>query len=547
MASMHNSDESSALLGSSCRQRRRAVWAVAAIASMASLAVMAMAWAMLATSSVHRGERHRPPLASKSVGRYLHITDLHVDPLYAPGSTAYSQCHRRSPSTDNSSRSGYFGRPNSKCDSPVALINATADYLRREWRGVDFVAWTGDSGRHDGDAENPRTFAEIVEQNRAAARALRHAFGSLAVPNVGNNDVSPHNELPGPGHKRARRTFRALADAWQGLVPPDQLGAFHYGGYFARDLVDFPMGGGLTALSVNTMYWYRANAKVGGCRAHDSPGLAQLAWMRWQIRVARERGRDLIILGHVAPNKENYRPSCYKAYARTVAQVVPPPGPQRPPLIHAQLFGHSNVDAWAFVGPDADWAPANSTSDSRLWWEKQVDDEEGRFGSLIHGIWSNSSSSHSPDDDRDWADMEDDDEQLVAPAVPDDFVETLLHEYERVVMQTPRHPRLGITTISPSIIPKLLPAFRVFHYLHTPWRHLPAGTPLDYDVYTADLDKHNRKAPPPSSFFERLYRFSDVYAIDDLSVDSYVRWARHLLTSKSMRKRFRALTFLDNE
>ncbi|KAJ2896282.1 Endopolyphosphatase, partial [Coemansia aciculifera] len=424
-------------------------------------------------------------------------------------------------------------------------------YLRKEWRGrVDFVAWTGDSGRHDGDAELPRALDEIIEQNNIAAGALRHAFGGTCavIPNVGNNDVSPHNELPGPGHKRARKTFRLLAKAWQGLVPQDQLPAFHYGGYFA-----YPVSPRLTVLSVNTMYWYRANDKVGGCKAEDSPGLAQLAWMRWQIRMAREQGRDIIVIGHVAPNRENYRPSCYKAYARTVSQIVPPPGPHAPPIIHAQLFGHSNVDAWAFVGPDADWEV--SERDQRLWWEKQVDDEEGRFGDLIRGAWT----AEQQDDasERDWALMEDDGSALVTTSqvVPDDFVETLLREYERVVMQTPRHPRLGITTISPSVIPKLQPAFRVFHYLlshpqkekghDSRWNHLAPGTLLDYDVYTADLHKRNKEEGGVKKFYEPLYRFSHVYGIGDLSVDSYVRWAKRLLTSKALRKRFRSLTFLD--
>ncbi|KAJ2103703.1 Endopolyphosphatase [Coemansia sp. S100] len=572
MSFTHNSSESTALLSSpsSCSRRSRlasscsrGVWAVAAIATLATLAVIAMAWAMLATNDLGKGgggDKGDRRLNSTAVGRFIHITDLHVDPNYKAGATAYSQCHRVPKTSDHSEDStltGRFGRPNAKCDSPLALINATSAYLRAEWsQKVDFVAWTGDSGRHDGDAEFPRTLDEIIEQNSIAAQSLRHAFGSRTpiVPNVGNNDVSPHNELPGPGHKRARSTFRQLAHAWGGLVPDDQLATFHYGGYFARDLKDYPQGGGLTALSVNTMYWYRANAKVGGCKAKDSPGLAQLAWIRWQIRRARERGRDLIILGHVAPNQDNYRPSCYHGYMRTVAQIVPPPGPHAPPLIHAQLFGHSNVDAWAFVGPDADWASPtnnNTASDSRLWWERQVDEEEGRFGELIHGVWSEEQSIQSETtvpDERDWAIMEDDNSPPVRPAVPGDFVETLLREYERVIMQTPRHPRLGVTTISPSVIPKLLPAFRVFHYLqHTDsaWRRLAPGTLLDYDVYTADLYSHNKKSPAVDRFYQRLYRFSEVYGINDLSVDSYVRWARRLLTSKSMRKRFRALTFLD--
>ncbi|KAJ2820363.1 Endopolyphosphatase [Coemansia sp. 'formosensis'] len=531
--------ESTPLLSSRRAKCSRGLYAVAIIALLATFSIAAMLWTMLAANIGDTSER----LTSAAVGRFIHITDLHVDPNYLPGATAYSQCHRGA----GDMATGRFGRPNAKCDSPVALINATAEYLRQQWSDkVDFVAWTGDSGRHDNDAEVPRTLDEIIVQNEMAAGAMRHAFPHVAiVPNVGNNDVSPHNELPAPGHKRARETFRRLAQAWDGLVPQDQLSTFLYGGYFACDVQDT-----LTLLSVNTMYWYRANAKVGGCKAGDSPGLAQLAWIRWQIRRARARGRDIIVLGHVAPSGDNYRPTCYEGYMRTVAQLVPPPGPDGPPLIHAQLFGHSNVDAWAFVGPDAEWAsPTNSTQDARLWWEREVDEEEGRFGDLIRGVWSDSQLVETmAGEERDWALMEEEDDQPVRPAVPGDFVETLLREYERVLMQTPRHPRLGVTTISPSVIPKLLPAFRVFHYLRTPhplWRHLQPGTLLDYDVYTADLNAHNKRAPKADRFYERLYRVSEVYGIKDLSVDSYVRWARRLLTSKALRKRFRALTFLD--
>ncbi|KAJ2463737.1 Endopolyphosphatase [Coemansia sp. RSA 2322] len=303
------------------------------------------------------------------------------------------------------------------------------------------------------------------------------------------------------------------------------------------------------------MYWYRANAKVGGCRAEDSPGLAQLAWLRFQVNRARRRDRGLLILGHVAPSIDNYRPSCLRAYARTVGQAVPPPltstgsSPSVVPII-AQLFGHSNINSWAFIAPTTE--NDESAEDQRLWWERQVDDEEGRFGTLIRTLWTSNSTATSAIlanlDDRDWESMEDD----VADGhttVPGDFVDNLLRDYEQILMQSPLPSHMGVTIISPSIVPKLLPAFRVFHYLNSPsplWSHLPAGTLLDYDVYTANLYAHNAGAPRNvADFFQRLYRFSDAYAINDLSLESYVKWARKLLTSRALRKRFRALTFLD--
>ncbi|KAJ2369616.1 Endopolyphosphatase [Coemansia sp. RSA 2610] len=584
-----------------CTASRRRVCTAAALLALAAVAALLVLVPLPLDSSASA----RPA----RVGRFLHITDLHVDPAYLEGATTYSQCHRRpphiappdyDPAKDGHRRTGRFGIPQAKCDSPVALVNATAEHLRREWAPrLDFAVWTGDSGRHDGDAEQPRTFTQIVEGNVIAAGALQRALGGIPiVPNIGNNDISPHNELAAPGHKRARMTFKALAKAWRPLIPDAQLATFRYGGYFAKDVVDYGAGGGITALSLNTIYWYRANAKVGGCRAKDSPGLAQLAWMRYQLRRARRRGRDVILLGHVLPSRLNYRPSCYHGYARTVTQVAPIPGGNATgdsdelPAVHAQLFGHSNVDVWAFVGQEAQWIssrtplpgidPAEDEStDPRTWWEREVDEESGRFGKLIRNVWSadpDEASDASAQAEQRWEDMADDppvrfaeapDTGHVVPIVaahpvanatasfglPSDFVEALLKEFKRVLIQDPQNPRLGVTTISPSIIPKYLPAFRVFKYLkESPsapshkWWHLPRGTLLDYDVFTAPLAKLNKQAAVDfSRFFGRLYRASEVYGIDDLSIDSYLKWAERLLSSKSLRKKFRSLTYLGTQ
>ncbi|KAJ2403006.1 Endopolyphosphatase [Coemansia sp. RSA 2559] len=564
--------------GGGFRQYPWSTWIVAGLACVASLAIIAMAVVSFEGAA-----------APYDVGKFIHITDLHIDPNYRQGSTTYSQCHRLPPpppqiakNDDGRHSTGRFGIPRDKCDSPLALINATRDHLRRKWADkVDFVLWTGDSARHDGDADMPRSFDEIVEQNRIASAAMRHAFPPSVpiVPNIGNNDVSPHNDLPAPGHKRARKTFRMLAAAWKGLVPEDQLNTFHYGGYFAKDVASKPAGKngrGLTVLSLNTMYWYRANAKVGGCKAEDSPGLAQMAWIRFQIRRARERDYDLILIGHVAPNLDNYRPSCYRDYARTVTQLIPPPSLSKSansslplsgtplPNIHAQLYGHSNVDLWSFVGQDVSMQEVQQKDEAydeegRLWWERQVDEESGRFGKLIREVWNVSKASGQEADvlrESLWEDMDDDFTE--SKALPSDFVNSLIKEFERVLLLKHRNPRLGVATISPSIIPKYMPAFRVFSYVRSPSagtrRRLPLGTLLDYDVYWANIAKHNMQQTASSSsaakdnkgdFFQLLYRFSSEYKLPDLSPESYLKWARKLVQSKQLRKRFRALAYLE--
>ncbi|KAJ2353063.1 hypothetical protein GGF43_003584, partial [Coemansia sp. RSA 2618] len=110
--------------------------------------------------------------------------------------------------------------------------------------------------------------------------------------------------------------------------------------------------------------------------------------------------------------------------------------------------------------------------------------------------------------------------------LPSDFVKTLLKEFNHMLVQYPQPLCLGIITILPSIIPKYVPALHIFHYLHalpapgSHWWHLPVGTLLNYNVYWANVHKLNTKAIIDiSKFFKWLYHFSDMYEIDNLSIN----------------------------
>ena len=46
--------------------------------------------------------------------------------------------------------SGPWGAPATVCDSPLGLIDATFDWLEKNWKNkIDFVIWTGDNARYD--------------------------------------------------------------------------------------------------------------------------------------------------------------------------------------------------------------------------------------------------------------------------------------------------------------------------------------------------------------------------------------------------------------
>lgn len=74
----------------------------------------------------------------------LHLSDIHLDPYYRPGSSVFSFCHR-SPLMDEET-CGEFGAHG--CDSPLWLLeNALYQISTNENMSVDAIIITGDNAR----------------------------------------------------------------------------------------------------------------------------------------------------------------------------------------------------------------------------------------------------------------------------------------------------------------------------------------------------------------------------------------------------------------
>jgi endopolyphosphatase len=87
-------------------------------------------------------------------GNFLHITDFHPDPHYLNNVSATLRCHHKHIQTSGrpdfmlKGISGPWGAPLTICDSPLNLIDATFDWLEKNWKHkLDFIIWTGDNSR----------------------------------------------------------------------------------------------------------------------------------------------------------------------------------------------------------------------------------------------------------------------------------------------------------------------------------------------------------------------------------------------------------------
>ena len=285
-------------------------------------------------------------------GRFLHVTDMHMDKHYKDDTAVVSSCHHNKPHNKHGGkwRAGHYGTPVSDCDSPRTLGNKTLEWVTRNWNVTshddesagarnpfDFVLWTGDSARHEQDPLVPRTAKEVLQANEFAVELMESYFPTTPiVPNFGNNDVALHNIMPrGPS-----KELEAFLSVWKNHIPGDQHEAFREGGYFAKDIVPDRLG----VISINTLYFYDSNKAVDGCpkrrrrdRRRDADiGTLQLEWMTERLLEFRRRNMQVHIIGHVPPTAGNYFVRCFDVYTELVLRFQD--------TIVGQHFGHMNLD-----------------------------------------------------------------------------------------------------------------------------------------------------------------------------------------------------------
>ncbi|PVV00247.1 hypothetical protein BB560_005378 [Smittium megazygosporum] len=554
--------------------------------------------------------------SSSKIGNFLHITDIHYDPLYFPDASVGNSCHLRKdldktqPLSSNGQASISkspknllsleFGTPYSRCDSPSILVESLSRFISFQLPiNLDFVILTGDNCRHDSDSDFPMNGDQIFSQQEYVFSKLRDTFdNNLKIPlifSLGNNDIYPHNKLGlPPKNEKAGRIFKHLYTLLSGnnqynsssdtprspWIDPSQEKVFLKGGYYSASIPSTPY----RVISLNTMYFYVENSKVGGCKSRESPGLAQIGWLRSELKLAKKLGQKAIIIGHIAPHKDNYRNSCLKEYRRTVSKFTD--------TISAQMFGHTNRDAWFFVEPlkkklhepslptepQTGWERRVDNGD--FWWlyedlvDEDLDDNPDEISNTDMKYQYNSFDPHHSGNPDQKASLKKQPDFSISQI--DDFTNSLVDSYERVLDKYDDISRLSVASISHSVIPRFQPAFKILHYLkHT---SLPqssslttkkrltsdnnaslqsnSGVLLDYSVYwlnltlaheefgeninpNASLLNHPNNSLNEGDFpsFELLYTARNLWGIKNLTVSEYISWAKKLVENKHHDKR----------
>ncbi|PVU91092.1 hypothetical protein BB559_004314 [Furculomyces boomerangus] len=454
-------------------------------------------------------------------GKFLHLTDIHIDPNYREGTGVNNFCHfepdnknietfksekknqiksanntftkplylKLYPAVKNRQGSALrFGTPYERCDTPELLLDAATSYISSEiLQEIDFTVLTGDNCRHDNDEYFPMSNERIVEQQKLVFGKMRSVFDNKSPLNqnkkqikvvfsIGNNDMYPHNKLSGKiGKTKSRDLYKLLYELLSGesisdnnaketvnnnldinvstkvtrWIEKTQKEVFLKNGYYSTDIENTPF----RIISLNTMYFYVENKKVGGCVSPNSSGLAHLGWLRHELKIAEKLGKKVIIIGHIHPQKGYYRKTCLKEYTRTISKFSH--------IIKSQMFGHVNKDAWVFLK-----APKNKDISrfnkhhylcSEKEWEKRVDRGEKWW---LNEDLIDEDISETPEE---YSNLKKINSSLKKNKI-DSFIGDVLDQFQSIVDSKIDPSRLSVAMVSHSIIPRFQPGFKVIKY-----------------------------------------------------------------------------------
>ncbi|KAI7888909.1 Metallo-dependent phosphatase-like protein [Mucor mucedo] len=415
-------------------------------------------------------------------GKYLHITDIHMDKHYVVGATIKSDCHREPKKHKNKKKkqgllAGYWGAPGMDCDSPPRLVYHSIDTIAAEWKDkIDFVIWTGDNARHDADGLITRTKEEIVGYNVQVAELLKEAFRLESnrtlpiVPCIGNNDVHPHNELRG---MKGNPQLQEFSEMWDDFIPLEQQKVFKRGGYFAVDVVP-----GLRVLSINSLYFFGSNDVVNSCGDLLGPGAKHIKWMKKQLKRARQEGVKVIIIGHVPPTIKTFKDDCLDDYIKLSTNFAD--------IITGHMYGHANMDHFQVLGRS--------------------------YSSLNEGG------------------SDDDDDDMHVQKDTGRFISTLHKQYKKVKKLRDTE-NLVVIHVAPPMLPLFYPTFRVNEY-ESNVHSARFGDWLKYTQWYTNLTIYNEAADkegePLKPQFEIEYSTDETYNMTDLTASSWLDFAERI-------------------
>lgn len=230
-----------------------------------------------------------------SIGRFWHVSDLHLDPTYHITEDPTKVCY--SSKGVPASNPGLFG--DFMCDSPYTLIQSAFRHMTQVSPQPDFMIWTGDSPPHVPAGELSTDIVIQVISNMT--ETIREYFPTMPVyPALGNHDYWPQDQFP----TSTNTIYQAVAKIWEPWLQPHSLLTLREGGFYCQLVRP-----GLRVLSLNTILYYSPNEVT----VNETDPAGQFQWLQDTLDMAGQNREKVFIIGHV--------PVGYLPYARGTTAI----------------------------------------------------------------------------------------------------------------------------------------------------------------------------------------------------------------------------------
>uniref|UniRef100_A0A914E8U7 Sphingomyelin phosphodiesterase n=1 Tax=Acrobeloides nanus TaxID=290746 RepID=A0A914E8U7_9BILA len=285
--------------------------------------------------------------------KVLHLSDLHIDNHYSPGSEAKCEEHLccRSNNT-NVEKAGvqipaaYWGTI-ARCDLPYWTAEDMLQQITKTHTDIDYVVVSGDLESHADWAYNTYDHAYLIQN---VSGLLRKCFPSTKVYfALGNHEGVPDDNIAPhwvPQGNLSYQLYNVMANAWDGWVPDDQEAVVKYRGCYMVKL--YP---GLRLISFNTLYGDPNNFFL---LLNQTDPDGTMSWLIEQLAVAEYEGDKVQIVAHIPGSDgeayEGWAINYYNAVNRFEDTIV------------GQFFGHTHSEQYYMTYADPEDHTSRPTS-----------------------------------------------------------------------------------------------------------------------------------------------------------------------------------------
>ncbi|CAF0747954.1 unnamed protein product [Brachionus calyciflorus] len=263
--------------------------------------------------------------------RILHLTDIHLDLEYQPGSLANCDqplcCRNESTSTKKdvliNNLAGQWGDYRF-CDLPLWTLESMFEHISKNEK-FDFIYWTGDLGPHDVWVDSKPT--QLAYFEKLTELFQKYFPGKKVYSTVGNHDTEPDNLYPFSQPKSMSWLYDFIYEDWIMLgVPRSQKSNILKGGFYTFEL--YP---GLRLFALNNVYCYAYNFWLF---IDSFDPLEQLNFLVKVLQESENKGEKVHIIGHINPS------GCMRSFSEAYYKIVN----RYESTIIGQFFGHTHSD-----------------------------------------------------------------------------------------------------------------------------------------------------------------------------------------------------------